>query len=102
MSNDIFSRVYEVLARVPAGRVVTYGQIALAIGMPRGARTVGWALRQCPPGLPWHRVVNARGAISGGCHTDHGALHHALLEDEGIVFDEKDYIDLRAYGWDEI
>ena len=102
MSDDVFSRVYEVLARVPAGRVVTYGQIALAIGMPRGARTVGWALRQCPPGLPWHRVVNARGAISGGCHTDHAALHRGLLEDEGIVFDDKGCIDLRTYGWDGI
>lgn len=102
MSDDVFSRVYEVLARVPAGRVVTYGQIAMAIGMPRGARTVGWALRQCPEGLPWYRVVNARGAISGGCHTEHAALHHSLLEDEGVVFGANGCIDLRTYGWDEI
>jgi len=102
MKADSFKRVYEVLARVPAGRVVTYGQIALAIGMPRGARTVGWALRQCPHGLPWHRVVNAKGAISGGVHTDHAALHRSLLEDEGVVFDAEGRIDLRTYGWDGI
>lgn len=117
MSDAVFARVYEVLARVPAGRVVTYGQIAMAIGMPRGARTVGWALRQCPPGLPWHRVVtakpstwldepkplpNARGAISGGSHTQRAALQRSLLEDEGVAFDEKGCIDLRTYGWDEI
>lgn len=102
MGDDIFARVYAVLARVPTGRVVTYGQIALAVGLPRGARTVGWALRQCPPGLPWHRVVNARGAISGGCHTAQAALHRGLLEDEGIVFDDQGRIDLRTYGWDEI
>lgn len=102
MNTNTFAHVYDVLARVPAGRVVTYGQIALAIGMPRGARTVGWALRHCPEGLPWHRVVNARGAISGGCHAEHEALHRSLLEEEGVVFDENGCIDLRTYGWDEI
>ena len=102
MEKDLFQRIYAVLARVPYGRVVTYGQIALAMGMPRGARTVGWALRQCPAGLPWHRVVNAHGAISGGCHTEHAALHRALLEEEGVVFDEQGRIDVRAYGWDGI
>ncbi|HHX44719.1 MAG TPA: cysteine methyltransferase [Chloroflexi bacterium] len=102
MGSEVFARIYAVLARVPAGRVVTYGQIAMAVGLPRGARTVGWALRHCPEGLPWHRVVNAHGAISGGCHANHAALHRSLLEDEGIVFDANGYIDLRIYGWDEI
>ncbi len=102
MSDGTFARVYAVLARVPPGRVVTYGQIALAIGLPRGARTVGWALRQCPPELPWHRVVNVQGAISGGGHAEYAALHRRLLEDEGIVFDLHGCIDLRIYGWDEI
>jgi methylated-DNA-protein-cysteine methyltransferase-like protein len=60
--------VYAAAAKVPRGRVVTYGQLAALIGVPRGARAVGWALRALPRPLqakvPWHRVVGAGGRIS--------------------------------------
>jgi len=53
---------------IPRGRVLTYGQVALLLGVPRGARAVGWALRALPArlerGVPWHRVVGAGGRIS--------------------------------------
>jgi methylated-DNA-protein-cysteine methyltransferase-like protein len=54
------------VALIPEGRLVTYGQIASAIGAPGAARQVGWALRRLPlpSPLPWHRVVNARGRIT--------------------------------------
>jgi methylated-DNA-protein-cysteine methyltransferase-like protein len=65
---SFFARVYALVRRVPTGRVVTYGQVAAMLGLPRGARAVGWALRALPEGqaarVPWHRVVGAGGRIS--------------------------------------
>jgi len=92
-----FQRVYEYLARVPAGRVVTYGQIAAALGNPRQARVVGWAMETCPEGLPWHRVVNASGGLSTSPR--YGNLQQKLLEDEGICVSAGGKVDLRVYGW---
>jgi len=57
-------RIYAVVAAIPPGAVASYGQVAAQAGLARGARQVGRALAQCPPGLPWHRVVNAAGRIS--------------------------------------
>ena len=99
MPRELSERVYEVVARVPPGRVVTYGQIALHLGLPHGARTVGWAMRHCPPDLPWHRVVNARGRISPRAG---GSSQRALLEAEGVAFNPAGRIDLGAYVWEDI
>ena len=97
----LFTRVYALVRRVPRGRVVTYGQVARALGMPRGARTVGWAMRVCPDQVPWHRVVNAHGEISirptTGFHEQ-----RARLKAEGIRFDRAGRIDLKKYGWKRI
>ncbi|MGC9398484.1 MAG: MGMT family protein [Anaerolineae bacterium] len=92
-----FDRVYAMVRRIPPGRVATYGQIARLLHWPRGARTVGWALRALKPGadVPWHRVVNAQGRIS----LDDAAHQQALLAAEGIVFDETGCIDLTRYRW---
>jgi methylated-DNA-protein-cysteine methyltransferase related protein len=63
-----FAAVYAAVREVPAGRVVTYGAVARLLGVPRGARAVGWALRALPRALervvPWHRVVGAGGRIA--------------------------------------
>lgn len=99
MARGVHERVYRVVARIPPGRVVTYGQIALHLGLPHGARTVGWAMRRCPADLAWYRVVNARGRIS--LRTG-DSLQRALLEAEGIIFDPTGKIDLDIYGWDGI
>jgi methylated-DNA-protein-cysteine methyltransferase-like protein len=70
MSGDegFFARVYALVRRVPRGRVVTYGQVAVMLGVPRGARAVGWAMRALPEEMasqvPWHRVVGTGGRIS--------------------------------------
>jgi methylated-DNA-protein-cysteine methyltransferase-like protein len=81
--------------------VVTYGQIARALGMPHGARTVGWAMRACGSDVPWHRVVNAHGEISvrptAGFHEQ-----RTRLRAEGIHFDRSGRIDLDRYGWKRI
>ncbi len=100
MDEGFFQRVYDVIAQVPSGRVVTYGQIARHLGRPQGARAVGWAMQQCREGLPWFRVVNASGrpSLRGGGE----ALQRSLLEEEGVVFGPSGAIDLSVYGWDGI
>lgn len=99
MEGNLYQRVYALLATVPAGRVVTYGELARGLGMPRGARIVGWAMRTCPEGLPWHRVVNARGEISQRGIGEGEALQRALLEDEGVHLSLDGRIDMQTYGW---
>ncbi len=98
LTSTFFVRVHALVRRIPRGRVTTYGAIARALGVPRGARTVGWALRACPDDLPWHRVVNAQGAISwrpsGGSH-----LQRARLQRERVRFTRRGRIDLERFGW---
>lgn len=101
-ASAVFQRVYEVVATVPRGRVVSYGQIARHLGMPHGARTVGWAMRACPPHLPWHRVLNAHGCVSVRGNPTAIPLQRTLLEEEGVIFDPLGRIDMRAFGWDGI
>jgi methylated-DNA-protein-cysteine methyltransferase-like protein len=99
--NRFFEQVYELVRRIPPGKVATYGQVARILGKPRGARTVGWALHSIPEGsdVPWQRVINARGIITLDAHGPGGAIQRALLEAEGIMFDEQGRIDLEVYGW---
>ncbi len=91
-------RVYEIVARIPHGRVTTYGDVARAIGSVRGARMVGWALHAVPEGhgLPCHRVVNRYGGLSGGWHFGHPDIMKALLVAEGVPFADEYQVDLLA------
>ena len=82
-SNPFFEQVYAVVAQIPCGKVMSYGQIAKILGLPRGARTVGWAMRRCPEHLPWQRVVMADGTITGGVYAE---IRKSLLEAENVVF----------------
>ncbi len=102
MRESFYQKVYALVSQVPEGRVVTYGQVAAALGDRRQARTVGWAMRVCPAHVPWHRVVNANGRLSTRSLT--GGFHpqRALLEDEGIVFDDDNCIDLDRFGWHDL
>lgn len=101
-TKGFFREVYELVKQVPEGRVVSYGQIAVALGDARRARTVGWAMRACPDDVPWHRVVNARGGLSTGSPSGTFNLQRALLEDEGVQFDSNGRINLSIYGWNEL
>ena len=91
-----FDKVYEIVARVPRGRVISYGQIARLLGSPRAARTVGWALSVCPENLPWQRVVRSDGTIAGGGFAE---LRRAMLLEEGISFLEDDCVDMEKCEW---
>ena len=83
-----FERVYAVVRRIPRGRVATYGQVAALVGVTRGARAVGWALGgigRRVAGVPWHRVVGARGRISLDGRPS-GLVQRRRLRAEGVRF----------------
>lgn len=79
-------RIWHAVEQIPPGRVATYGDIARVAGMPRGARQVGRALRDCPQhlALPWHRVLGAGGRIA--LRGDQGAEQRIRLQSEGVPF----------------
>ena len=92
-------KVYALVARVPRGRVVSYGQVAAWCGSPRAARAVGRAMASAPRelGLPCHRVVRSDGSTteafgSGG--------QRRLLEREGICFTPDGRVDMGRFHWD--
>jgi methylated-DNA-protein-cysteine methyltransferase-like protein len=90
-----FESVYDAIACVPYGNVVSYGQIARVLGNPRAARQVGWACAACPEHLPWQRVVMADGAVTGGEFAD---MRRFLLESEGVSFSLDGRVDMDACG----
>ncbi len=102
MSDTFFEWVYTLVRLVPAGKVVTYGQVARALGAPRAARTVGWAMHACPEDVPWHRVVNGRGEVSVRTHALGEWVQRDLLEAEGVEFGLAGRVDLAAACWDGI
>lgn len=92
--------LYMTLAQVPAGKVLSYGQLAELAGLGRAARWVGRSLSQLPAGssLPWHRVIAAGGRISLPAHSPSGEEQRARLRAEGIAI-HNDRVDIRRYGW---
>lgn len=103
VTEGFHARVYALVRRVPPGRVTTYGDVAAALGSPRVARHVGWALaalsRSQERDVPWHRVINAKGTISHRGDTWRAEAQRARLEEEGVAFDEKGRVDLRRLRW---
>ena len=94
------ARIYETIREIPAGRVASYGQIADIAGIPRGARQVGWALRQLPRGhdVPWYRVITASGKIAfdKGTHA-FGKQRRLLLKEDVPVINGR--VDMQNYRW---
>ena len=98
--------LWEVVRRVPRGKVATYGQIAAEVPGTT-ARMAGYALAALPDELadgknsvPWHRIVNARGEISLRSDGDGHSEQRTRLEAEGVAFDVRGRIPLRQYRWD--
>jgi methylated-DNA-protein-cysteine methyltransferase related protein len=97
---SLYRRIYQAVAVVPRGRVVTYGQVARGV-MGATPRMVGYAMAALPErsGVPWHRVVNHRGRISPRGGGDGDVVQRLLLEAEGIRFRENGCIELERYRW---
>lgn len=97
-------RVALVVAAIPLGHVTTYGRIAAALGSPRSARMVGWAMSAMPAGhgLPAHRVVNRVGALSGAEAFGHPDIMRHRLLDEDVPFKDEWTVDLAECLWDPL
>lgn len=98
------AQVYALVRCIPPGKVLSYGRVAEMLGVPHGAREVGWALSalkhaRVEPPVPWHRVLNAQGRISIKGSLEAAFEQRARLEAEGVVFDERDTLDMSRYQW---
>lgn len=98
---DFFSRVYEIVAKIPEGKIATYGQIAKLLGEHRSARVVGWAMKAAPAHLhlPCHRVVNRLGQMAPGYVFGSSQLQRDILASEGITFKKDGCIDMKKHIW---
>lgn len=104
MSSAFFAQIYALVATIPPGKVMTYGQIALALGRPRAAKAVGTAMRLTPAhlALPCHRVVNAQGTLAPSDVFGAQALQRELLRSEGVHFLPNGRIDLQTCRYNPI
>jgi methylated-DNA-protein-cysteine methyltransferase-like protein len=93
-----WSPVYQFVKQIPRGRVITYGALAKALRLPGGARTAGRAMAATPAGkgIPWHRVVGARGKLL--IREPYASLQRKLLESEGVKLLES-RVDLKLHVW---
>jgi len=100
-NETFYDRVYAFVRTVPAGGVVTYGQVALELGAPAAARAVGYALHNLhgTSDVPWWRVVNASGGISLGSRGPAADWQREQLEAEGVRFGLDGRIALREFRW---
>jgi len=102
-NTDFFDRVYQVVRRIPKGRVTSYGAIAKYLGSAKSARMVGWAMNashnQDPP-IPAQRVVNRLGVLTGKHHFGSSHIMQQLLENEGLVIKTDQIIDFEKVFWD--
>ena len=100
MSGTVFGAFYDVVRRIPAGSVSTYGQVARLAGMPRSARLVGYAMASCQdPTVPCHRVVDRFGGTKAAFDTFAPGTQRALLEAEGVPFRLDGTVDLAQCLW---
>ena len=90
--------VLALVARIPRGRVATYGQLAALAGQPRSARAVGRVMSRAD-GVPWHRVVNSQGGISRRSRMTGMVTQRIRLEQEGVVF-KRGRVLLGRFRWD--
>lgn len=94
-------KVLATVKKIPRGKVATYAQIAKLAGKPQGVRGVVWILHSSSStaGLPWQRVINAKGRISFPEMSESWIRQKSLLEKEGVVFGDGGVVDLKIYQW---
>jgi len=92
------ARVHALVAQIPEGRVMTYGQIAALCGSPLAARIVGGVAHYGDPDMPWQRVVNKSGGLASGYPGGRQA-HKEHLEQEGIKVSDDYHINVQELLW---
>lgn len=97
-TGDFKTDVIALVATIPVGRVMTYGDIAAFVGHPYAARQVGGVAHFGPTDLPWHRVVNRFGDCASGYYGGKEG-HKAVLEDEGFTIDNFRIVDFKERRW---
>jgi methylated-DNA-protein-cysteine methyltransferase-like protein len=102
--DSFFERVYDVVQRIPYGRVTSYGAIARYLGSAGSSRMVGWAMNasHTRDDIPAHRVVNRIGVLTGKHHFAGTRLMQELLESEGVVVIDDQIQDFQKYFWDPV
>ena len=88
------NELYQIVAQIPSGRVVSYGDLARLAGAPGRARLAGYAMRHAPAGLPCHRVVHHSGRLVPGWRAQ-----RERLEAEGVRFRRNGCVDMTENGW---
>src|SRR5215203_6193947 len=102
---NFFQLVYDIVRKIPKGRVTSYGAIAAVLGTKSSARLVGWAMNgshRMKPKVPAQRVVNRKGLLSGRIHFDYPEQMQELLEKEGVKIKDNQVIDFQERFWDPI
>jgi methylated-DNA-protein-cysteine methyltransferase-like protein len=100
-AHGVWGTVYEIVRAIPAGKVMTYGQISGLLGNVISPLAVGWAMHVCPDDVPWHRVVNAAGRFSTERLPDLPPdVQRKMLEAEGVELRLDGSVDLVRYRWD--
>ncbi len=91
--------VYAIVRQIPAGRVMTYGQLAGLLGEGYTARTIGHVMHGADDEVPWQRVINSQGKCSTGRLTIPINLQQELLEAEGVIFNAAGKCDMSKFQW---
>ena len=94
----LYQEIYDIVAKIPKGRVMTYGQIARSIGNPGWARLVGQAMFHATGDIPCHRVLNCKGEMSPDHVFGGQNIQRKLLEDEGVIFKSNGCVDFKKSG----
>ena len=104
-NKDFFDRVYQVVSKIPEGKVTTYGAIAKCIGSPQSARMVGWAMNASHKHskyVPAHRVVNRNGMLTGKTHFPGIKTMEELLLAEGVCVENDKIVNFDKVFWDPL
>lgn len=103
LQGQLFHKILDIVQQIPVGKVATYGQIATIAGT-QNPHLVGFALATLKEGtdIPWFRVINSKGKISFPEQSDGFKIQYSLLKSEGIIFDVKNQINLKQFGWKSV
>ncbi len=97
---NTYELIYDIVRKIPKGKVTSYGAIGKCIGMGRSARLVGWALKSSSgENIPAHRVVNRKGILTGKHQFSGTHLMQELLESEGLQIVDDQIIDFEKVFW---